>query len=179
MPETVFLPATASAPLPGTRFPVVLKPACSHGGDRVALVSNEREWHQAAAAILPQPALQQAVADGAGQDLRVYVVHGRIVAAVLRTAAQGVVSNFKRGGSVALHSLTPQERALAQAVIDRFSSAGAPLTLAGVDLMNDRGRPVVNEVEDVVGSRMLYQTSDIDIVSLFLDGLSDIAANAP
>ena len=40
-------------------------------------------------------------------------------------------------------------------------------------------RPVVNEVEDVVGSRMLYQTSDIDIVSLFLDGLSDIAANAP
>ena len=97
----------------------------------------------------------------------------------VRTAAQGVVSNFKRGGSVALHSLTPQERALAQAVIDRFSSAGAPLTLAGVDLMNDRGRPVVNEVEDVVGSRMLYQTSDIDIVSLFVDGLSDIAANAP
>lgn len=172
------LPATASAPPPGTRFPSS-KPACSHGGDRVALVSNEREWHQAAAAILPQPALQQAVADGAGQDLRVYVVHGRIVAAVMRTAAQGVVSNFKRGGSVALHSLTPQERALAQAVIDRFSSAGAPLTLAGVDLMNDRGRPVVNEVEDVVGSRMLYQTSDIDIVSLFLDGLSDIAANAP
>lgn len=84
-----------------------------------------------------------------------YVVHGRIVAAVMRTAAQGVVSNFKRGGSVALHSLTPQERALAQAVIDRFSSAGAPLTLAGVDLMNDRGRPVVNEVEDVVGSRQL------------------------
>ena len=91
----------------------------------------------------------------------------------MRTAAQGVVSNFKRGGSVALHGLTPQERALAQAVIDRFSSAGAPLTLAGVDLMNDRGRPVLNEVEDVVGSRMLYQTSDIDIVSLFLDGVGD------
>ena len=30
MPETVFLPATASAPPPGTRFPVILKPACSH-----------------------------------------------------------------------------------------------------------------------------------------------------
>lgn len=131
----------------GYPLSVVLKPACSHGGDRVALVSNEREWYQAAAAILPQPALQQAVVDGAGQDLRVYVVHGRIVAAVMRTAAQGVVSNFKRGGSVALRGLTPQERALAQAVIDRFSSAGAPLTLAGVDLMNDRGRPVVNEVE--------------------------------
>lgn len=179
MPETVFLPAAAAAPPPGTRFPVILKPACSHGGDRVTLVRDEWEWRKAAATILPQPALQQAVADGAGQDLRVYVVHGRIVAGVMRTAAQGVVSNFKRGGSVALHTLTPQERALAQAVIDRFARAGAPLRLAGVDLMNDRGRPVVNEVEDVVGSRMLYRTSDIDIVSLFLDGLSDIAANAP
>lgn len=74
----------------------------------VALVSNEREWHQAGCRHLPQPALQQAVVDGAGQDLRVYVVHGRIVAAVMRTAAQGVVSNFKRGGSVALRGLTPQ-----------------------------------------------------------------------
>ena len=63
-------------------------------------------------------------------------------------------------------------------MIGRFARAGAPLTLAGVDLMFDRGRPVVNEVEDVVGSRMLYQTSDIDIVSLFLDGISDIVANA-
>ena len=179
MPETVFLPASATAPPPGTRFPVILKPACSHGGDRVTLVRDEPEWREAAAAILPQPALQQAVADGAGQDLRVYVVHGRIVAGVMRTAAQGVVSNFKRGGSVALHALTPQERDLAQAVIDRFARAGAPLRLAGVDLMTDRGRPVVNEVEDVVGSRMLYRTSDIDIVSLFLDGLSDIAVNAP
>lgn len=177
MPETVFLPAGCCAPPPGTRFPVILKPACSHGGDRVTLVHNEREWCEAAAAILPQPALQQAVVDGAGQDLRVYVVHGRIVAGVLRTAAQGVVSNFKRGGHVALHTLSPQEHMLAQAVIDRFALAGAPLTFAGVDLMVDRGRPVVNEVEDVVGSRMLYQTSDIDIVSLFLDGLSDIAAN--
>ncbi|HIU08993.1 MAG TPA: ATP-grasp domain-containing protein [Candidatus Limiplasma pullistercoris] len=178
MPETVFLPAAATEPPPGTRFPVILKPACSHGGDRVTLVRNEREWCEAASAILPQPALQQAVVDGAGQDLRAYVVHGRIVAGVMRTAAHGVVSNFKRGGSVALHALTPQERALAQAVIGRFARAGAPLTLAGVDLMFDRGRPVVNEVEDVVGSRMLYQTSDIDIVSLFLDGISDIVANA-
>ncbi len=110
------------------------------------------------------------------------------VAAVLRTGGGGGGAGAGRGEQLwrgARRQRCPatshprQERALAQAVIDRFSSAGAPLTLAGVDLMNDRGRPVVNEVEDVVGSRMLYQTSDIDIVSLFLDGLSDIAANAP
>ena len=45
--------------------------------------------------------------------------------------------------------------------------------MAGVDLLYDHGQPVVGEVEDVVGSRMLYKTSDIDIVSLFLNGLFD------
>ena len=179
MPETVFLPPSPAAPPPGTRFPVVLKPACSHGGDRVALVRDGREWREAISAIAPQPALQQAVAGRPGRDLRAYVVHGRIVAGVMRTAAQGVVSNFKRGGHAALHALTPAERALAEAVIDRFARAGAPLTLAGVDMMYGPDGPILSEVEDVVGSRMLYQTSDIDIVSLFLDGLSDIAANAP
>lgn len=176
MPRTIFLPPRPSAPPPGTRFPMIVKPACSHGGDRVALVGNEREWREAVSAILPQPAIQQSVVDGAGRDLRVYVVHGRILAGVMRTATHGVVSNFKRGGQVALHALTAGERALAQEVARRFERAGAPLTMAGVDLMYDEGRPVVSEVEDVVGSRMLYQTSDIDIVSLFLDGFGDIRA---
>ena len=176
MPETIFLPPDAQRPPEGTRFPAVLKPACSHGGDRVALVRSEAEWRRAASAILPAPAVQQRAVDGAGRDLRVYVVHGRIVAGVMRTAASGVVSNFKRGGHAALHELTAEERALAEAVIRRFDQAGAPLALAGVDLMYHQGRPVVNEVEDVVGSRMLYQTSDTDIVSLFLDGLRGLVA---
>lgn len=173
MPQTVFLPANAMEPPPGTRFPVILKPACSHGGDRVLLVTNAAEWRDAASQIRPEPMLQQAVVSEAGRDLRVYVVHGQILAGVMRTASQGVVSNFKRGGQVALHELTREERELAQAVIRRFDAAGAPLRMAGVDLLYDHGQPVVGEVEDVVGSRMLYKTSDIDIVSLFLNGLFD------
>ena len=58
-----------------------------------------------------------------------------------------------------------------QAVIDRFEAAGAPLCFAGVDLLYDQGSPVLGEVEDVVGSRMLYKVSDVDIIALFLDGL--------
>ena len=61
MPQTVFLSPTRQDPPEGTRFPVVVKPACSHGGDRVLVVHNEHEWREAAARILPQPALQQAV----------------------------------------------------------------------------------------------------------------------
>jgi len=168
IPQTVFLSPTQSAPPAGTQFPVIIKPACSHGGDRILLVHNEAEWQEAAKRILPEPALQQSVVTEAGQDLRVYVLGGKILAGVMRTARTGVVSNFKQGGHVALHELTEAERTLAQAVIDRFEKAGAPLHMAGVDLLYDHGHPVLGEVEDVVGSRMLYNTSDIDIVALYL-----------
>jgi len=97
---------------------------------------------------------------------------GKILAGVMRTARSGVVSNFKQGGHVALHELTEAERSLAQTVIDRFEAAGAPLHMAGVDLLYDHGQPVIGEVEDVVGSRMLYNTSDIDIVALYLEHIS-------
>ncbi len=174
MPETVFFRADAKEPPAGTVFPVVLKPACSHGGDRVLVANNVDEWKAAASRILPEPALQQSVVTEAGHDLRVYVLGGKILAGVMRTARTGVVSNFKQGGHVALHELTCEERKLAQSVIDRFEKAGAPLHMAGVDLLYDRGRPVIGEVEDVVGSRMLYNTSTIDIVALYLEHISSL-----
>ncbi|MBR6571162.1 MAG: ATP-grasp domain-containing protein [Clostridia bacterium] len=174
MPHTVFLRANQTEPPQDTSYPVIIKPACSHGGDRILLVNNIAEWREAAARILPEPALQQKVVSEAGRDLRVYVLGGKILAGVMRTARSGVVSNFKQGGHVALHELTAEERSLAQSVIDRFAAAGAPLHMAGVDLLYDHGRPVIGEVEDVVGSRMLYNTSDIDIVSLYLEHISQI-----
>lgn len=179
MPRTLFLSPSQTHPPIGTQYPVILKPACSHGGDRVQLVENEEQWYKAAARILPEPALQQQVVSDAGKDLRVYVLNGKILAGVMRTAQSGVVSNFKKGGHVALHELTDEERQLAQSVIDCFEEMGSRLYMAGVDLLYDQGHPVIGEVEDVVGSRMLYQTSDIDIVDLYLKVISEHVANEP
>lgn len=172
MPESRFLLPDQAGPWDGTRFPVILKPALSHGGDRVTLVQDEAQWKEAAARILPEPALEQAVVSQAGYDLRVYVLFGEILTGVLRTAKTGVVSNFKQGGEVSLHPPVQEERELALAVIRRFEEAGAPLCMAGVDLLYDDGHPVVGEVEDVVGSRMLYQTSRLDIAALYVEGIA-------
>lgn len=169
MPETVFLRNGQSAPEAG--YPYIIKPACSHGGDRVVLVHNPSEWTAAAEAIFPESAIQQSVVSDAGCDLRVYVVGGQIYAGVMRRAKQGVVSNFKLGGQATLHDLTDEETSLAQEVIRRFRQANAPLWLAGVDLLSHNGHPVVGEVEDVVGSRMLYQCSERDILSDYLSAL--------
>ncbi len=171
MADTVFL--TAADVLPSA-LPRVLKPADGHGGEAVQLIPDAAAWHTAAAAMhAMRPALHQAVVEKPGCDLRVYVLFGQILAGVMRTAKQGVVSNFKLGGTVALHTLDEQERALAQAVIDRFEAAGAPLCMAGVDLLYNEAGPVISEVEDVVGSRMLYKVSDIDLADLYLQGIAE------
>lgn len=172
MPDSIFLSPYQHTPPQGTQFPVILKPACSHGGDRVSLVASEEEWLEIIQKISPEPALQQAVVSDAGQDLRVYILGEKILAGVMRTARDGVVSNFKKGGQVELHELTEEERSLANQVIQRFQQAGAPLIMAGVDMLYENGHPLIGEIEDVVGSRMLYQTSDIDIVALYLDEIS-------
>lgn len=171
MLDSAFLFHRHLSPPQGTVFPVILKPAQSHGGDRILWVRNEEEWHIAASQILPEPMVQQEIATDYGRDLRVYVVFGQIVAAVMRVAKDGFISNFKQGGQVYLHQVTHDERALAGRVIARFAKANAPLCFAGIDFLYHRGKPVVSEVEDVVGSRMLYQVSDINIASLYLDGI--------
>ncbi len=173
MADTVFVTAPEQAP---AALPRVLKPADGHGGEAVQLIGNQPAWQEAMAslnALGSRPALHQAVVEKPGCDLRVYVLFGQILAGVMRTATQGVVSNFKLGGQVALHALTHAEQALAQAVIDRFEAAGAPLHMAGVDLLYSEAGPVISEVEDVVGSRMLYKVSDIDLADLYLRGIAE------
>jgi gamma-F420-2:alpha-L-glutamate ligase len=171
--KTTFLePGEPYAPDAGD-FPLVIKPAFGHGGDRVALAENQAQLDSALTAIDPLPALAQQAASEAGRDLRIYVLFGEIVAAVMRTAESGIVSNYKRGGSVALHTASPMERALAEKVIRRFASSGAPLSFAGIDLLYHRGEPVVNEVEDVVGSRMLYSVGGPDVISMYVRRIAD------
>jgi glutathione synthase/RimK-type ligase-like ATP-grasp enzyme len=41
--------------------------------------------------------------------------------------------------------------------------------LAGIDFVFHNGEAVFNEIEDVVGARMLYQYTDIDIVDLYVE----------
>lgn len=175
MAETVFQDGCFSMQDEPVAYPRILKPADGHGGEAVQLIESQTAWEEAYTGLQaskPRPALHQAVVSQPGRDLRVYVLFGRILAGVLRTAKAGVISNFKLGGSVALHELTDAERLLAEAVIQRFEEAGAPLCMAGVDLLYSNSGPVVSEVEDVVGSRMLYQVSDIDLVDLYLQGIA-------
>lgn len=99
------------------------------------------------------------------QDLRVYVIGREIIAAVLRTAVKGFKSNFTLGGEVSLYSLSKEETILVNRITEEFD-----FDFVGIDfIVGDRGELIFNEIEDVVGARMLYRCSDIPIVSKYLN----------
>ena len=157
-------------------IPCIVKPRCGHGGENVFLVRNAQEYTRALECInsmehedlmggifydepIVQPLLDK------GKDLRVYVLGGRIIAAVMRTGTRDHRSNFSLGGRAEL--VTPGDD-IAGIALKANSLIGADF--AGIDFIFDRGRPVVNEIEDAAGSRMLYSLMpDIDIPGLFIE----------
>lgn len=145
-------------------FPMVIKPCCGHGGQNVSIIRNDEEYKAAREKISPDGFVLQQLASELGRDMRVYILGGKVVGAVLRTSSSDFRSNFSLGGKVSAAKLTPQENALVERVCSLFD-----FDLCGIDIMYHNGKAVINEIEDVVGSRMLYATHDIDIVKMYLE----------
>jgi len=145
-------------------YPVVIKPCCGHGGQNVMLINNDSEYSEARKKIAPDEYVIQPLATELGRDMRVYILGNSPVAAVQRIADGDFRSNFSLGGRVEARTLTDAERSLVSQVCKVFN-----FDYCGIDIMYHKGKPVINEIEDVVGSRMLYSTHNIDIVDMFLD----------
>ena len=144
-----------------TNYPIVMKRLNGHGGQEVYLVNNKEEA-LAIEKAHPSQYLYQKYYPNSG-DLRLYVLNQKVIAAVLRSNSSDFRSNYSLGGTVSLVKPDPSlvETALQ---IERLLNA----TYLGVDFLKVNDTYLVNEIEDPVGARMLYQTSDIDIIDLFI-----------
>lgn len=174
--------------------PTVIKAVDGHGGSQVFLINNPYNKEYVATGVVGDDHIEQQerlvtsqlgldekdmkILQGLGssdvvvqpltgsrhQDLRVYVIGKEIIASVLRTAKDGFKSNFSLGGDVRLYELSKDEIQIANTIIKQFD-----FDLVGIDfIIGDQGELIFNEVEDVVGSRMLYKCSDINIVEKYL-----------
>lgn len=146
-------------------YPYVLKSLNGHGGAEVFLIQNPDALTQMDF-LQKKNFLCQEFAEEPGKDVRVYVVGNRIVKAMLRTNENDFKSNYSLGGKVAEYELNPEEEALVNKVI-----GGLNIGLAGIDFVFHQGMLYFNEIEDVVGARMLYANTDIDIVAEYVSYL--------
>ncbi|MCR5623742.1 MAG: ATP-grasp domain-containing protein [Lachnospiraceae bacterium] len=103
-------------------------------------------------------------------DLRVYVMDGNIYSAVLRKGEGSFKSNFSLGGGFFEYKLSAEEEAYINRFIDALS--GENYGFIGIDfLVTSSGELVFNEIEEMVGTRMLYNIGKNDIVKDFLENI--------
>ena len=140
-------------------YPFVAKPVGGHGGMGVSMIGNADEL-ETFLANTPGRAIMQPVATEVGRDMRVYVIGGKPVAAMLRESKTDFRSNFSLGGSAKMVPISELERDELDIVEGVCSKL--PLHYAGVDIMRDSGHAILNEIEDPVGARMLYIYTDTD-----------------
>jgi ribosomal protein S6--L-glutamate ligase len=115
--------------------------------------------------------VQEYIEEARGTDLRCIVVGGRVVAAMVRRAAEGDFrSNLHRGGTAEPAKLTTKERRTA---VKAAKALG--LNVAGVDLLrSDRG-PLVLEVNSSPGLEGIEQATGVDVASEMIEFLENHA----
>lgn len=109
--------------------------------------------------------VQEFIKEAGGSDLRCLVVGGRVIAAMMRQAAEGEFrSNLHRGGSAVSIKLTPEERSTA---VRAAKTMG--LNVAGVDLLRSNHGPVVMEVNSSPGLEGIEGATEIDVAGKIIE----------
>ena len=111
--------------------------------------------------------VQEFIKEADGKDLRCFVIDGRVVAAIERTAAPGEFrANIHQGGSATIVKITPEEKKLA---IKAAKTLG--LSVAGVDIIRSTKGPLLLEVNSSPGLEGVESATGKDIAGLIISSI--------
>lgn len=108
--------------------------------------------------------VQEFVKEAQGKDLRCFVIDGKVVASMQRTAAPGEFrANIHQGGSASIVKITPDERKLA---IKAAKTLG--LQVAGVDIIRSSRGPLLLEVNSSPGLEGIEYATGLDVAGAMI-----------
>jgi len=108
--------------------------------------------------------VQEFVKEAQGKDLRCFVIDGKVVASIQRTAAPGEFrANIHQGGSASVVKITPDERKLA---IKAAKTLG--LQVAGVDIIRSSRGPLLLEVNSSPGLEGIEYATGMDMAGAMI-----------
>lgn len=148
-------------------YPKVVKEVGGHGGTAVFLVESDLQFKSILSTFNNNMNLIiQEQSKVIGKDLRVYMLGKRIISSILRTSQNGDFrANYSLGGHTELYNLSRNEERIVTSITTLLNA-----DYIGIDfLFNEDGTLLLNEIEDVVGARMLYQHTDINIAQLYVE----------
>jgi ribosomal protein S6--L-glutamate ligase len=116
--------------------------------------------------------VQEFIKEAGGSDIRCFVMGGRVVAAMRRTARPGEFrSNLHRGGKAENVKVTPEERSTA---VRAAKAMG--LNVAGVDMLRSNHGPVIMEVNSSPGLEGIEKATETDVSARVIEFLEKHAA---
>ena len=146
-------------------FPFVVKSLDGHGGEEVFLIKNQKEF--SSFNFEKEKYICQEFCSCPGKDMRVYVLGGKIIAGILRTSKTDFRSNFSLGGSVKKTRVNKEQKSQIKKIYEHLK-----FDFVGIDFIYHNKKWVLNEIEDVVGSRMLYKTTGLNVASIYIKNIS-------
>ncbi|HBK34773.1 MAG: Alpha-L-glutamate ligase, RimK family [Candidatus Uhrbacteria bacterium GW2011_GWE2_40_58] len=150
-------------------FPVVLKVSFGSFGRGVFYADSKEVLRPVADYLTSRNAMpiivEEFLADADRKDIRVFVVDGKVIASMERTAPPGDIrTNTSNGGSGATYQLSDRERDLALKAAKEYQ-----LEIGGIDLMYTKEGPVVVEVNANPGFEELQKTTNVSIAGAIVD----------
>lgn len=130
--------------------PVIIKVASGTHGNGVVLAETRKAARAVMQAFYVEGVnfiVQEYVEESAGEDIRAFVVNGKVVASMKRQSLDDDFrSNMHQGGQGTPVKLTDEERKIAQKAAKAIG-----LTICGVDMMRSERGPLVLEVNSSPG----------------------------
>lgn len=145
-------------------FPLILKTPHGSLGKGVMIIESKRSLRSMIDLLVASVKdhliiIQEYVKEAKGKDIRVFVVGGKIVAAMERQAKRGEFrSNFSQGGSVSITDLSPEECEMS---IRATKIMG--LHVAGVDVIRTSEGPKILEVNSNPGLEGITQATGVNV----------------
>jgi ribosomal protein S6--L-glutamate ligase len=111
--------------------------------------------------------VQEFVKEANGKDIRCFVINGKVVASMMRTASPGEFrANIHMGGTASMVKITPEERKIAVLAAKTMN-----LKVAGVDIIRGSHGPLLLEVNSSPGLEGIESASGKDIAGMMIEGI--------
>ena len=146
-------------------LPLIIKECRGSFGKQVYLANTIEEAREIITSHEAVPMLmQKAVKESFGNDIRLYVVGGRVIAGMHRSNASDFRANIAAGGRSIAYTPTQAEADLAVSAVKLIG-----LDFAGVDILQSSGGPLICEVNSNAHFHGMESCTGVDVAGAIMD----------
>lgn len=149
-------------------FPLILKESLGSFGNEVYLVNNKKELLSKVLELGNKSILfQKYIKESYGRDIRMYIVGGEFIGAVMRSNTKDFRANASNGGVMSIYTPTEQEIEIA-----KKACLSIGLDFAGVDILFGKEGPIICEVNSNAHMKNFCNVTGVDVVKKILEHIT-------